>query len=151
MENNNNSNILFKYKDVYVESFIFFDDGDFIIFFKFNGKLYDGKTLQAKQNIMEFSSNFFLLSQEEYALYNEQKFELYHFKEERKSSKFIQTIHINGSGIKITKMSNGDLLVYLYYLFNRTISLFRKNNNIQSFSEYSYKLRRTFNFLYSRL
>ena len=32
MEDNNNSSILFKCKDVYVESFIFFDVGDFLIF-----------------------------------------------------------------------------------------------------------------------
>ena len=36
---------------------------------------------------------------------------VYLFKEDRKSSKFIQTIYIKGEGIKIVKMSNGDLLI----------------------------------------
>ena len=130
MEDNNNSNILFKYKDIYVESFIFFDDGDFLIFFKYNAKLFDGKTLKSKQNINGYSSCFYLLSQEEYAQYNEHKFDLFSFSKDRTSTKFIQTIYIKGQGMKITKMSNGDLLVYLYYLFNKEISVFRKNNNI---------------------
>ena len=30
-------------------------------------------------------------------------------------------------------MSNGDLLVFSYILFNRNISLFRKNNNIYEY------------------
>ena len=130
MEDNDNSNILFKYKDTYVESFIFFDDGDFLIFFKYNAKLYDGKTLQQKQDIDGYSSCFYLLSQEEYAQYNDHKYDLLHFSKDRTSSKFIQTIHIKGQGMKITKMSNGELLVYSYYLFNKEISVFRKNNLI---------------------
>ena len=133
MEENNNSNILFKYKDMYVESFILFDDGDFLIFFKYNAKLYDGKTLKPKQNIKGYSSCFFLLSQEEYAQYNDHKYELYHFNKDRTSSYFFQTIHPKGVGIKVKKMSNGDLLVYSYYLFSKDISVFRKNNSIYEY------------------
>lgn len=47
MENNNNSNILFKYKDRNLESFISFDDDDLLIFLvNEDSILYDGKSLE---------------------------------------------------------------------------------------------------------
>jgi hypothetical protein len=139
MENNNlNSSVLYqeesseedkKYKK-YIDSFIAFDDGDFIIFYGGYSNLFDGKTLKIKQNLkVGSSSTFFLLSQTQYAINTEDYFEIYDFNEDKTSSKFVQSIRTKAfsSGNKIYKISNGDILLNSFYLGSKDVQVYRKN------------------------
>lgn len=138
MEKSNlNSSLLYQEENEeeakkYIDSFISFDDGDFIIFYGKSSNLFDGKTLKVKQNLkVGSSSTFFLLSQTQYAVYTEDYFEIYDFNEDKTSSKFVQSIRTKAfsSGIKIYKLSNGDILLNSFYLGSKDVQVYRKNED----------------------
>ena len=132
MEDDKPLNVIFKYDKMNIESFIPFEDGDFIIIAENNEAsfLYDGKTFQQKLNLsLSSSAAFFLLTQYEYGIISNQNIELYNFSKDRTSSKLIQIITPKESsiGLKLEKLSNGDLLLFSYLLASKAIFVFRKN------------------------
>ncbi len=150
MENKKEPKILFEFQSRNIDSVLVFKDGDFIIFitntpdlYKNNySVLYDAKTFQEKQKFDVSSiSCFYYLTEDEYGIYKDDKFEIYFFKNQRKESKLFQTFHLKNfsSAYKLSKLSNGDLLMYSYYLGRIDIEVYRKNN-----SDYSYILKYEF-------
>lgn len=153
MEDNNNVKIKFKGQEKKINSVFIFKDGDFMIFVdKGNSKnyysiIYDAKTLKPKHalNIVSLSY-FFYLTETEYGIQTEDnKFQIYEFNKERTKSNMIQTINLKkfSSPYKLSKASNGDILLFYFYFGGMGIDVYRKNNN-----EEFYKLKSDIETLY---
>ena len=120
----------FRSKELQVENFLPFEDGDFILICsKKNSILYDGKTLKAKQFLKFSSNNFYILTEKEFAILFYDKFEIYNFNEDKTSYTFIQSVIPNGiyTKQKIEKLLNGDILFYSYNLGSINNEVFRNN------------------------
>ena len=132
----NKNTIKVKSKDITVENFLSFKDGDFIISI-YNGllNLYDGKSLRSKQIFKYEFKNIYILTEKEFAIIYGDRFEIYNFNEDRTSHIFIQSIIPNGisTKIKLDKLLNGDILFYSYNLGSINIEVFRKNINNNSY------------------
>jgi len=136
MEDNKKPNILFKYHKYSIDSCLSFDDGDFILMITGSAKdcpiLYDGKTLKPKLNLTMKYESLFILESHQIGLFSKLKFELYNLNKDRTEIKFDQTILPKGTatGLKLKKLSNGDLLVYSFYLGAYDVAVYRKVDNI---------------------
>lgn len=136
MENNKNQDIIFKYHKYSIDSFISFDDGDFILMITGSPDscpiLFDGKTLKPKLNLKMKYESIFLLESHQIGILFQLKFYLYNFNQNRTEIKFDQTVFPKetATGLKLKKLSNDDLLVYSFYFGTYDIAVYRKANNI---------------------
>ena len=133
--------IKFQYKSLKIESAYIFEDGDFIIFPSGESKdvsdknistLFDGITLKSKL-ILKISSGhcFFDLKDNEFGLCINYDFRIYKFYNERTEYKEIQSLKLQqfGTGRKLMRLLNGDILFFKFNMRGQSFSVFRKTKD----------------------